>query len=571
MSHDLHLGFRITIGGLVWVATGILATQVPQTPDVTAPQSTISDASAAVKDIVQTGRVSFLAALTPVARNELTALYEAGAYRPLWVDQSGQVTRDGRDALTLLTNAFEEGLNPEQYETSSLETAAAGLTGGSQAAAAGIATFDTRLSASMLRYLRDLHSGRVDPRTIGFRMTAPTDAHDFAAMLRTAVTGHSLPGLAAELVPQLVLYRNLRGKLAEYRRLAADPAVQRITLPTRVLHPGDSDAGLQQLQHLLAAVGDLPRDEAATAPTAYEGPIVESVKRFQSRHGLASDGTLGAQTQKALRVPLTGRVRQIELALERLRWLPHLDPVRFLAVNIPMFRMWAWDGVPPSGAPSFGMGVIVGKALNRQTPVFVESMEYLVFRPYWNVPPSILRGEIIPAIERDSEYLNRQNMEMVSGPGDDARIVPLTASSLEELKQGQLRVRQRPGPKNSLGLVKFIFPNDANVYLHSTPAPQLFSQSRRDFSHGCVRVEDPVGLAEWALKGQEGWNRESILVAMNGGKPRQVNLSRPIQVILFYITAVVTPEDGLLHFADDIYGHDTKLDRALLGVDRRKP
>ena len=232
-------------------------------------------------------------------------------------------------------------------------------------------------------------------------------------------------------------------------------------------------------------------------------------------------------------------------------------------MNIPMFRLWVWDSSPQNGAPSFGMDVIVGRGLNRQTPIFVEEMEYLIFRPYWNVPSSILRGEILPALRREPDYLQRHDMEIVSGAGDDARAVPLTEESLAQLQQGRLRVRQRPGPKNSLGLVKFIFPNDVNVYLHDTPAVDLFSRSRRDFSHGCVRVQDPVALAEWALKGQDEWDRDRILAAMNARRPQQVNLKRPIQVILFYITAVVMPDDGSIHFAEDIYGHDTKLDRAL--------
>ena len=217
--------------------------------------------------------------------------------------------------------------------------------------------------------------------------------------------------------------------------------------------------------------------------------------------------------------------------------------------------------MPRDGAPSAGMGVIVGRALNTRTPVFVEEMPYIIFRPYWNVPRSIARQEIVPALQRDPAYLRREDMEIVSGQGDDARVVALSAESIALLRQGTLRVRQRPGPKNSLGSVKFVFPNDDNVYLHGTPALQLFSRSRRDFSHGCVRVEDPVALAAWALKDQPEWTQERILAAMNANRPLQVNLPRPIQVILFYVTAVV--EDGTMRFAEDIYGHDAKLDRAL--------
>jgi murein L,D-transpeptidase YcbB/YkuD len=352
--------------------------------------------------------------------------------------------------------------------------------------------------------------------------------------------------------------------LARYRALAADPSLGTLPEFAATVRPGDSYTGLPLLQHRLAAFGDLTADVTPAEPLVYRGAVVEAIKHFQVRHGLEPDGVLGKATQTALRVPIAARVRQIELALERLRWLPHLGDERFVAVNIPMFRLWAWDSIPPAGTPSFDMGVIVGRALSTQTPVFVEEMRSVIFRPYWNVPSSILRHEILPALVRDPDYLRRQNMEIVSGAGDDARLVPLTGENLERLRQGRLRVRQRPGPNNALGLVKFVFPNDENVYMHGTPAMELFSRFRRDFSHGCVRLEDPVALAEWVLKDQPEWSRDRIVAAMQGSGPLRVNLRRPIQVILFYITAVVMPADGTVRFAEDIYGHDARLEKELV-------
>ena len=523
-----------------------------------------ADVANAIRATVHDSPASSTLPLTSATRNELTALYEVGDYHPLWVDGSGHPTDGARDALALLTDAAKEGLAPSDYRASILNASATALDNTAIPALSSIAAFDTDLSASTLRYLRHLHIGRVDPRSIGFRMTTPADDHDFAALLRSAIVARRVPALAGELAPPLALYRGLRTLLVRYRDLAADPLLQSAFVPARILRPGDAYAGVAALCRLLVALGDFPGETPApTALSTYEGAVVDAVRHFQMRHGLDPDGVIGPRTETALRVPLARRARQIELALERLRWLPHLNQDRFLAVNIPMFRLWVWDSIPPNGAPSFGMDVIVGRGLNRQTPVFVEEMEYLIFRPYWNVPPSILRGEILPALHREPGYLQQHDMEIVSGAGDDARAVPLTEESLAQLQQGRLRVRQRPGPRNSLGLVKFIFPNDVNVYLHDTPAPELFSRSRRDFSHGCVRVQDPVALAEWALEGQEQWDRERILAAMNASRPRQVNLKRPIQVILFYITAVVMPEDGSIHFAEDIYGHDTKLDGAL--------
>ena len=483
---------------------------------------------------------------------------------PIWVDAAGYPTRDAHEALALLRNAAEEGLDPADYRSASLDSLAAALEAQRAPSRNDVAAFDAALTAGMLRYLRHVHSGRVDPRTAGFRMEVPADDHDFAVVLRTALAGHRLTETVAEFTPPLALYRGLRSMLARYRSLAADPSLASPPMFVAIVRPGDSYAGLRALHQRFVALGDLPADVPTPLELfVYGGALIDGVKHFQIRHGLEPDGVLGKSTQAALRVPLATRVRQIELALERLRWLPHLGDERFVAVNIPMFRLWAWDSIPPGGAPSFDMGVIVGRALDTQTPVFVEEMRSVIFRPYWNIPSSILRHEILPAVERDPEYLRRQNMEIVSGAGDDARSVPATAENLARLRQGGLRVRQRPGPNNALGLVKFVFPNDENVYMHGTPAMQLFSRFRRDFSHGCVRLEDPVALAEWVLKDQPEWSRDRILAAMQGSAPLRVNLRQPIQVILFYITAVVMPDDGTVRFAEDIYGHDAKLEKAL--------
>jgi L,D-transpeptidase YcbB len=260
-------------------------------------------------------------------------------------------------------------------------------------------------------------------------------------------------------------------------------------------------------------------------------------------------------------------VRQIELSMERLRWLPRLDPERLLVVNIPTFRLVAWNA-DRAGPPALTMGVVVGRALDRETPVFAEEMTHVIFRPYWNVPRSIARNEILPAVRRDPGYLRKNDMEVVAGPSDGSPVAAATAANLALVAQGRLRIRQRPGAENALGRVKFVFPNDADVYMHGTPAVALFQRSRRDFSHGCIRVEDPVALAEWVLSGQDGWSRERILEAMEGPPSQRVDLARPLQVILFYVTAVVVAQEGAIHFADDVYGHDARLERALAGRGR---
>jgi murein L,D-transpeptidase YcbB/YkuD len=528
-------------------------------------QVPVPDARAAIKTALSNGLDPALGALTPLALRELEGLYRRRDHLPLWIDATGRPGLDAGDALTILRSAADDGLEPADYAVGQLDRLMSKLRA-PPPPIADLASFDVALSANMLRYLHHLHAGRVDPRTIGLRLTVPADQHDFAALVQSAAAEHRMSEAVAVLRPQLAQYRALRTTLTKYRSLARDVDSLPMAVPAfaRVVHPGEAYPGIEALQRRLMALGDLPAGSvAATGSTVDHGALVDGVKRFQRRHGLAPDGIIGRSTHVALRVPIATRVRQIELALERLRWLPHLGEQRLVAINIPMFRLWAWDEIPPNGDPLFGMDVIVGRALRTQTPVFVEQLQEVIFRPYWNVPSSIVRHEILPRLDRDPEYLRREQMEIVRGPGDDARVVAETPESLVRLRQGTLRLRQRPGPQNALGLVKFVFPNAENVYMHGTPVQVLFSRSRRDFSHGCVRVENPIALAEWALKEQPDWSRDRIVSAMTGTESIHVPLPRPIQVVLFYTTAAVMPDDGTIHFAEDIYLHDALLDRAL--------
>jgi murein L,D-transpeptidase YcbB/YkuD len=500
---------------------------------------------------------------TAAACAQLDSLYAQNA-TPLWLTAEGRPTGDADQAVALLAASADHGLTPGDYHADVL-TRLAEQVRRPDGTAEARARFEVDLTLNLLRYWRHLHEGRVDPRTLGFRLPARRDEHDFPAMLRAAAGGHDLGAATAKLQPPFALYRGLVGQLRRYRELAGAAAPLTLPIPARSIKPGETADGLAGLRARLELLGDLPTGSppVADGETRYEGPLVDGVKHFQERHGLDPDGALGPATLAALRVPLATRVEQLELALERLRWLPHLRPEGFLAVNIPMFRLWGWGPVPPDGSPAFDMNVIVGRALNTQTPPLVEELRYIIFRPYWNVPTSILRGEILPALARNPAYLARNDMEIVAGPGDNARVVELSDDALEGLRRGTLRVRQRPGPRNSLGLVKFVFPNDDNVYLHGTPSVQLFGRARRDFSHGCVRVEDPVALAEWLLRDQPAWTRERIVAAMEGAAPLRVNLTQPLQVVLFYLTAVVIPQDGTVHFAEDVYGFDAKLRQAL--------
>jgi murein L,D-transpeptidase YcbB/YkuD len=563
----------VTVGVLVFTLSGCLGgspTDVPSKEPVPVRQVAQapagSTASRNLRSLIAAlidGRDTDLGALPPAERAELDEFYRLCGNAPAWEDSSARPTPDLRDALTLLKHSRDDALDPKDYFEEQLARLMPAVEMES-ATLRDLARVEVLLSAGVLRYLRDVHIGRIDPRAIGYRLDTPRDQHDFAVLLHTALAEHRVARLAADLRPPLAQYQWLQEMLPRYRSLEADGTFVAPQLRTSAVHPGEPYTDVEVLQRDLAALGDLT-GSAPYASTAglYEGPVVEGVKRFQSRHGLESDGVLGKRTIAALRVPPSHRVRQIELALERLRWLPHLESERLIVLNIPMFRMWAWDLNPSDATPRFGMDVIVGRALRTQTPVFAGEMREVIFRPYWNVPRSILRHEVLPKIEEDPDYLRREDMEIVRGAGDDAKRVDLTGDALAGLKRGVLRIRQRPGPRNALGLIKFVLPNQDDVYMHGTPEQALFARNRRDFSHGCVRVADPVALAEWVLKDRPEWTRERILATTMGVETIHVALPRSIQVILFYTTAAVMPEDGTIHFAEDIYRYDARLDHAL--------
>lgn len=351
-------------------------------------------------------------------------------------------------------------------------------------------------------------------------------------------------------------FRYLARARDQYRALAADSTIPAFPTPSILpVRPGDALASAAVLRRRLIALGDLDPAAVATAPDTdrrYVEPIVSAVKHFQRRHGLAADGIIGRNTVAELRTPLERRVREIETAMARIRLEPPVDSGPFIIVNVAAFRLFAFSGVAGDTAPALGMRAIVGKAVGTPTPMLFEQLRYVDFRPQWNVPRSILVNEVIPNLRRDTAYLRREDMQLIDthdvAQGDD-----VTPNVIAALLAGTLRVRQRRGPRNPLGLVKFVIPNDSNIYLHDTPDKQLFADPRRDFSHGCVRLEKARDLAVWILRNVHGWNADSVDVAMAGPGFRRVTLPRPIPVILEYNTTMAT-QDGTVWFLPDLYG-----------------
>lgn len=508
-----------------------------------------------VDDPARLAAVARTLGASAVESDGVARVYRARAAATVWTTPRGTLSEAAMAMTARFEAAATHGLDPAAYQLPAVLDRA-------PLAGDRLATRDVALTLATLRYMRHLHLGRVDPRRLGLRLQVWAEPHDFPRLLADALGAGRVPAVVDGLAPPFAVYRALMAALTRYRALGADglPPVPAVTTAVRA---GDAWPGVAAVARRLVAFGDLDPSAAPPGTAIYDEPLVTAVRRFQTRHGLTADGTIGTRTVAALQVPVASRADQIALALERLRWLPDLGTRRVVVVNIPMFRLWTWDAGPLDVPPVATMGVIVGRAQVHETPVFVETLDHLIFRPYWNVPASIVRDEVLPAIRRRPGYLASQQMELVRGPGDDADVVAATPEAIAALAAGTLRLRQRPGPHNSLGLVKFVFPNSESVYMHGTPAPALFARDRRDFSHGCIRVADPPALAAWALTGVPGWTPARIAAAMAAETSERVAVAAPIDVVLFYMTASVGPDDDRLHFAEDIYGHDRALARAL--------
>jgi murein L,D-transpeptidase YcbB/YkuD len=489
----------------------------------------------------------------------LQKFYEPTGYAPAWI----QGARLGPQALSLIElfrNAGKKGLDPQDYDASRWEERIRALQGSSSGPA--VARFDVALTVCTMRYVSDLRIGRINPQHFKFGLSVEQKKYDLAQFLRNRImTTSNLQAVLDEVEPPFAGYRRTEQALTRYIELARTDDGERLPAVTKPIGPGQSYAGVPRLARLLRLVGDLPTDAALPGDDqTYGGPLVDAVRRFQRRHGLDDDGRLGSTTIKQLNVPLQDRVLQLQLTLERWRWVPAGFSAPPIIVNIPDFRLRALD---ENNNVAIDMRVVVGKAMRTQTPVFTRDMTYVVLRPYWNVPPSILRSEIIPAIQRDRGYIARKNYEVTTHDGKVVTSGNVPDDVLEDLRLGKLAVRQKPGPSNALGLVKLIFPNEHNVYLHSTPSQELFSRSRRDFSHGCIRVEKPAELAAWALRNNPGWTLERVQQEMQNGKDDvTINLVKRVPVFIVYGTALAY-DNGEVHFIDDIYGHDAKLAAAL--------
>jgi murein L,D-transpeptidase YcbB/YkuD len=482
--------------------------------------------------------------------SSLQAFYRQRGYRPIWAMEGAEARTS--QLLEVLSAARREGLDPEPYRLSDLAELSQAGTASAQA------ELELRASAAVLRYVSEVRTGRLALHKIDPELFIYPGEVDRQAILEGVAAAPDIGWFLRNQAPSNPIYRRLRRVLAEYRDMAARGGWPPVAGGPS-LKPGMADPRVASLRLRLMASGDLSIESAA--PEVYDAGLVQAVERFQARHGLEADGVVGAKTLQSLNVPVEQRIEQILINMERWRWMPDDLGDRYILVNLAGFEL----DVVEDGSTALEMRVVVGKTY-RRTPVFSGRMTYLDFNPYWTVTPSIARQDILPKIQANPAFLKTDGMRVFDGWGEDAReIDPSTVDwATVDGKALRFKFRQDPGPKNALGRVKFMFPNEFNVYLHDTPSRDLFQRTVRTFSSGCIRVERPLELAAYLLHDDPSWTRARIDGVIAAGKPMTVVLPSSIPVHLTYST-VWFGEGGTVHFRDDIYGRDALVAQALFG------
>lgn len=484
-------------------------------------------------------------------RAALVEFYQARDFRPLWIE-AGKLTAKARRAVFFLSRADAYGLDPAAYATPPL-----GLGMAEPAPASAIAAAEIKMSLALLAYARQASGGRLDPASVSKAIThAPQRPDPSAALARLASSGDTLATLI-DFNPPHPAFKVLRDKLAELRQLAAEGGWPVIgSGPT--LKPGQRDARVVTLKQRFAIAMPPPLIADPAEVELYDGEVVEAVKAFQRDHGLEVDGIVGPATTRQLGMTVADRIDQLLATMEHWRWAPRTLGSFYVLVDIPGFRVQ----VVENGAPVHETKVVVGQPTH-QTPVFSDTLEYVEVNPYWNVPYSIATQEMLPQIRRDPGYFAKRDFEVFPAWGRGTGQIDPRTVNWSQLGAANFpyRFRQPPGPKNALGRIKFMFPNQHSVYLHDTPAKSLFGRTVRTFSHGCVRVENPLGFAAALLKTQPAPTIERVERELATGRNRALPLAEKIPVHLTYFTAWV--EDGQVRFRDDVYGHDARVAAAL--------
>ncbi len=490
----------------------------------------------------------------------IPTFYRQRGFAPAWSGEDGRVSQ-ADSLIAAIRESAREGLNPYDYHLGAIESLLADRgekrTGEKSLDPEEWADLDLLLTDAFLLYGSHLFAGRVNPETLHADWGAYSPATDLAALLQSALDKNTVTEALKGLYPPHKGYVSLQNTLMHYRDLSRNGGWPGIP-PGPKLRKGERSERVDLLRERLAITGDLDLP-ISEDPSLFDEVLETAVRRFQRRHGLEDDGIVGRNTLAALNIPVEERVRQIELNMERWRWVPHDMGNRYILVNIPDFSM----NIVENSEIAVDMRIIVGKDYTA-TPVFSGTLKYLKLNPYWNIPQKIVVEEILPKIRTDPEYLAKQNIKVFQSWRKDApEIDPETIDWNGVTEKGfSFKLRQEPGPLNPLGRMKFIFPNKFAVYLHDTPARGLFNNAARGFSHGCIRVEKPLDLAAYLLREDTRRTRETITEKIENGVQEAIPLREPIPVHILYWTAWVDNE-GTVQFRNDIYARDIPLDMAL--------
>lgn len=490
----------------------------------------------------------------------LPRFYERRAYRPAWNNDNGPVFQV-KSLINEIKGAEQEGLRPEDYHLIEIESILNDVLKNQERDVAlnprRLVDLEFLLTDAFLIYGSHLLAGKVNPENIDVEWFANRREADLAQVLEVALDSNQVSESLKSLLPSQSGYQKLRSALSQYREISIKGGWSVLPGGPKI-QKGDRSPRVIALRNRLIASKDLLFLEKSDEDV-FDERVEEAVRRFQRRHGLDIDGIVGASTLAVLNVPAEERERQIELNMERWRWLPQDLGLKHVLVNIANFEL----DVTENDGQVMTMRVVVGKQY-RRTPVFSSKMTHLVLSPYWHIPPRIAIQDKLPLVRKDISYLEKQKIRVFQGWGAETREIDPASIDWSQVTANNFdfRLRQDPGPLNALGRVKFMFPNRFNVYLHDTPSRELFGKTVRTFSSGCIRIEKPIELALYLFRDDSRWTKESILATIERGIEQTVILKDPVPVHLLYWTAWAE-EDGTIHFRDDIYGRDKRLDEAL--------
>ncbi len=485
----------------------------------------------------------------------ICTVYNNPGLHPLWVDTNGP-TDQAKHILSALQAVTPDGLNSGDYRVVQIEALWKSRT------ARDLAKLDIDITIGLLEYIHDMQEGRFAPKYKDpklFDQAGGNSVFDPVLAISKARRDNDMAAFLSNLAPKHRHYLALKSALKHYRSIAEKSGWPEFSAGA-TLHPLGSDTRVPVLSQLLYITGDLTK-LSGSEQQIYTTELVEAVKRFQERHSLKTDGIIGKETTRALSLPVARLIQQILINMERWRWTEHKLGSKYVLVDIAGFTL---QGVV-NNVTQLEMRVIVGK-LRHETPIFSDSIKYIEFNPFWNITPSIARNEMLSDLRDDNKYLTSKHIKLFSSWQADAEELNPEMINWDEVSRKEIsrfKLRQEPGPWNALGVVKFVFPNKYSIYLHDTPLPSLFEKTDRAFSHGCIRLSEPIQLAEFLLQSNDAkWTEKRILQVVENKKRKVVSLHTPIPVHLVYQTAWVA-KDGNLHFSKDLYGRDRKLMEAL--------